>query len=252
MYAHICGLMPEMLDEGGEILPGLANASALLALFLRDINWVGFYLMKNGMLLLGPFQGKPAVTRIRPGEGVCGTAVLEKRAQRVDDVHACTNHIACDMASSSEIVVPMIKSGEVLGVLDIDSPLRRGGRAGACGFRRKARRHALRRRLRDGILTLIGTDTKVRGVFLKNAPASAGLARTNPQNPRVAPRMNPILRSRRHRAGRDADKPIGYSDCPFLSFAFTAPVLPPENQRSPAPRLAEIRGCAVCYDALAN
>jgi GAF domain-containing protein len=133
MYAHLNASLVQMLQENGDIenedaengdvVARLANASALLGLFLADINWVGFYLMKNGVLILGPFQGKPAVMRIHPDEGVCGTAVRQKKTQRVDDVHTCANHIACDLASSCEIVIPMIRGGEVWGVLDIDSPL---------------------------------------------------------------------------------------------------------------------------------
>ena len=122
MYAHMNAELVRMLAETDDRTANLANASALLALFLADINWAGFYLMKNGALVLGPFQGKPAVTRIEVGQGVCGTAAAERKTQRVDDVHTCTNHIACDLASSSEIVVPLIKDGQLLGVLDIDSP----------------------------------------------------------------------------------------------------------------------------------
>ena len=123
LYAHLNAELARMLAESDDRVANLANASALLTLFLKDINWAGFYLMKDGALILGPFQGKPAVTRIEVGQGVCGTAVAERRTQRVDDVHACTNHIACDLASSSEIVVPLIKDGTIHGVLDIDSPL---------------------------------------------------------------------------------------------------------------------------------
>ena len=123
MYASLNASLAEVLRESDDAVANLANASALLKLFLRDINWVGFYLMKGGALVLGPFQGKPAVPHIAPRMGVCGTAVVERRTQRVDDVHACSNHIACDAASASEIVVPMIENGKVLGVLDIDSPL---------------------------------------------------------------------------------------------------------------------------------
>ena len=100
----------------------LSNASALLWESLTDINWAGFYLMRNGRLELGPFQGKTACTVIEPGKGVCGTAVTEDRTQLVPDVHLFPGHIACDSASNSEIVVPLRLSGEVCGVLDIDSP----------------------------------------------------------------------------------------------------------------------------------
>ena len=100
-----------------------ANASALIWQGLADINWAGFYLMCDGMLVLGPFQGKPACTRIAVGRGVCGTAVAQDTTQLVPDVHAFPGHIACDCASNSEIVVPIHKDGAVYGVLDIDSPL---------------------------------------------------------------------------------------------------------------------------------
>ena len=100
-----------------------SNASSLLNQFLTDVNWVGFYLMEQGELVLGPFQGLPACVRIQTGKGVCGTAVAERNTQRVDDVHQFPGHIACDAASNSEIVVPLIQDGTVLGVLDIDSPV---------------------------------------------------------------------------------------------------------------------------------
>ena len=101
----------------------LANASALLWQHLENINWAGFYIMEQGALVLGPFQGKPACIRIPAGKGVCGTAVAEDRTQLVTDVHQFPGHIACDGASNSEIVVPIRKDGQVWGVLDIDSPL---------------------------------------------------------------------------------------------------------------------------------
>ena len=104
-------------------IANFANASALIWQGLADINWAGFYLMRDGMLVLGPFQGKPACTRIAVGRGVCGTAVAQDATQLVPDVHAFPGHIACDCASNSEIVVPIHKDGAVYGVLDIDSPL---------------------------------------------------------------------------------------------------------------------------------
>ena len=100
----------------------LANASALLWQEMPDINWVGFYKMTDGQLVLGPFQGKPACTLIPVGRGVCGTAVARDEIQLVPDVHAFPGHIACDCASNSEIVLPIRKDGAVWGVLDIDSP----------------------------------------------------------------------------------------------------------------------------------
>ena len=100
----------------------LANASALLWQHMADINWVGFYKMTDGILVLGPFQGKPACVRIPVGKGVCGTAVAEDKVQLVYDVHDFPGHIACDSASNSEIVLPIHVNGTVWGVLDIDSP----------------------------------------------------------------------------------------------------------------------------------
>lgn len=100
----------------------LANTSALLWQEMPDINWVGFYKMIDGGLVLGPFQGKPACIRIPVGRGVCGTAVAEDKVQLVYDVHHFPGHIACDCASNSEIVLPIHKNGEIWGVLDIDSP----------------------------------------------------------------------------------------------------------------------------------
>ena len=100
----------------------LANASALLWQEMPDINWVGFYKMTEGALVLGPFQGKPACIQIPVGRGVCGTAVAEDKVQLVYDVHQFPGHIACDCASNSEIVLPIHVGGEIWGVLDIDSP----------------------------------------------------------------------------------------------------------------------------------
>ena len=104
-------------------IANLANAAALLYNTLPNLNWAGFYLMENGLLVLGPFQGKPACIEIRVGRGVCGTAVAEDRTQLVYDVHQFPGHIACDSASNSEIVVPIRAEGRGVGVLDIDSPL---------------------------------------------------------------------------------------------------------------------------------
>ena len=100
----------------------LANASALLWQYLPEINWVGFYKMTDGLLVLGPFQGKTACVKIQVGRGVCGTAVAEDKVQLVYDVHDFPGHIACDSASNSEIVLPIHVNGVVWGVLDIDSP----------------------------------------------------------------------------------------------------------------------------------
>ena len=103
-------------------ITNLSNAAALLWESLPDINWAGFYKMEGGQLILYPFQGKPACTRIQVGRGVCGTAVAEDKTQLVPDVHEFPGHIACDSASNSEIVIPIHVRGEIWGVLDIDSP----------------------------------------------------------------------------------------------------------------------------------
>ena len=103
-------------------IANLANASAAIWQAMDRINWAGFYLMEQGKLVLGPFQGKPACIEIPVGKGVCGTAVAQKKTQLVEDVHQFPGHIACDSASNSEIVVPIYKNGEIYGVLDIDSP----------------------------------------------------------------------------------------------------------------------------------
>lgn len=123
-YSLVNKQLEALLTGETNTIANLANASALLGQFLPRINWVGFYVLdenKNG-LVLGPFQGLPACVRIPFGKGVCGTAAAERKTLRIEDVHAFPGHIACDAASRSEIVVPLIKDGELLGVLDIDSP----------------------------------------------------------------------------------------------------------------------------------
>jgi GAF domain-containing protein len=111
------------LTEGEpDFIANISNISALLNMELEDINWVGFYLLKGDQLVLGPFQGKVACVRIPVGRGVCGTAISENKVQRVSDVHAFPGHIACDAESNSEIVIPLTVKGELIGVLDIDSP----------------------------------------------------------------------------------------------------------------------------------
>lgn len=105
-----------------DLIANLSNISACLNENLTDINWVGFYLIKNGELVLGPFQGKVACIRIPVGKGVCGSAVSERKILRIDDVHQFKGHIACDSASNSEIVLPIYKHDEIVAVLDIDSP----------------------------------------------------------------------------------------------------------------------------------
>ena len=112
----------ELAAEEGWYVPLLANVSALLYNTLPDLNWAGFYLARESALVLGPFQGKPACIHIPWGKGVCGAAATEMRTQRVADVHAFPGHIACDCASNSEIVVPLYRQAQVLGVMDLDSP----------------------------------------------------------------------------------------------------------------------------------
>jgi len=121
-YDLICAQLHALTENIPHEVANLANASALLWQSLKDINWAGFYKMENGILVLGPFQGKPACIEIPVGNGVCGTAVAENRTQLVYDVHEFPGHIACDSASNSEIVVPIHVKGEIWGVLDIDSP----------------------------------------------------------------------------------------------------------------------------------
>ncbi len=123
LYSLLCRQLAALTEGETESIPNLANASALLWMALKDVNWAGFYLMKNGELLLGPFQGRPACIHIPVGRGVCGAAAAEGRTQRVDDVHQFPGHIACDSASNSEIVIPIRNGDEIVGVLDIDSPV---------------------------------------------------------------------------------------------------------------------------------
>lgn len=123
-FESVLGQLRALVHDESNAIANLANASALLGHFLPDINWSGFYLYDGTELVLGPFQGLPACIRIPLGRGVCGTAATEQRTLVVDDVHAFPGHIACDAASNSEIVIPLIKNGELIGVLDIDSPLK--------------------------------------------------------------------------------------------------------------------------------
>ena len=121
-YKVLCIQLSALTQDIPYPISNLANASALLWQELDKLNWAGFYLMENGILVLGPFQGKPACIEIPVGKGVCGTAVAEQKTQLVPDVHQFPGHIACDSASNSEIVIPIYKNGEIFGVLDIDSP----------------------------------------------------------------------------------------------------------------------------------
>lgn len=121
-YQLVKKQLAALLDGEQNLIANLSNASALLNLFLERINWVGFYLVENDELVLGPFQGLPACVRIPSGKGVCGAAAAQMNTIRVDDVHQFPGHIACDAASQSEIVIPLIKNDHLIGVLDIDSP----------------------------------------------------------------------------------------------------------------------------------
>ena len=121
-YTSLCAQLTALTEGIPYEVANLANASALLWQELPEINWVGFYKMEDGALVLGPFQGKPACIRIPVGRGVCGTAVAEDAVQLVYDVHQFPGHIACDCASNSEIVLPIHVGGKIWGVLDIDSP----------------------------------------------------------------------------------------------------------------------------------
>ena len=121
-YSMLSKQLDALLTGERNRIANLSNASSLLNQFLERVNWVGFYLMEDGELVLGPFQGLPACVRIPVGKGVCGTAVSEKKTMLITDVHEFPGHIACDAASRSEVVIPLVKNGEVVGVLDIDSP----------------------------------------------------------------------------------------------------------------------------------
>jgi GAF domain-containing protein len=121
-YASLAQQLTGLLEGERDMIANAANMSALINQFLPSLNWAGFYFMRGGELVLGPFQGKTACVRIAVGRGVCGTAVERREAIVVPDVHAFQGHIACDSASRSELVVPLIKDGRVLGVLDLDSP----------------------------------------------------------------------------------------------------------------------------------
>ncbi|WP_246056160.1 GAF domain-containing protein [Alteribacter natronophilus] len=123
-YDTLLTQLKGLLYEEDDLVANLSNASALLNQFLTEVNWVGFYLWKDEELVLGPFQGLPACVRIKKGRGVCGTSAENQEVIRVDDVHAFPGHIACDAASQSEIVLPLVKDGELLGLLDIDSPVK--------------------------------------------------------------------------------------------------------------------------------
>jgi len=122
LYASVVAQVRALLEGERDAIANFANTTSLLYHSLPDLNWVGFYLLKDGELVVGPFQGKPACVRIALGKGVCGTAAARRATVIVKNVHEFDGHIACDSASNSEIVVPLVRGNELLGVLDLDSP----------------------------------------------------------------------------------------------------------------------------------
>lgn len=122
MYRDLASAMSGLVTGEPDPIANMANAAALIWETLPNLNWAGFYRNVGGELVLGPFQGRPACIRIAFGSGVCGTAARTKQVQRVDDVNAFPGHIACDSASASELVVPIVRDGALIGVLDLDSP----------------------------------------------------------------------------------------------------------------------------------
>ena len=123
MYSNLVAQLCSLIEGEHDFIANAANVSSLLYHSLADLNWAGFYLLKGGELVLGPFQGKPACVRIAIGKGVCGTAAEQRQTILVANVHEFPGHIACDSESNSELVVPLIKDQKVIGVLDLDSPL---------------------------------------------------------------------------------------------------------------------------------
>lgn len=123
-YPQVLTQLEALLEGETDWLANLANTASHLYHSLQHLNWAGFYLLKENQLVLGPFMGKPACVRIAIGKGVCGTAVSTNQTQRVDDVHQFPGHIACDAASRSEIVIPLRVDGKIIGVLDLDSPIK--------------------------------------------------------------------------------------------------------------------------------
>ena len=121
-YSELLEVFPSILINDYDITT-LSNASAILNMYLEDINWVGFYLLKNNQLILGPFQGKVACTNIKIGRGVCGTCIQDEKTILVPNVHEFKGHIACDSASNSEICIPLYANDKLYGLLDIDSPI---------------------------------------------------------------------------------------------------------------------------------
>jgi GAF domain-containing protein len=121
-YEDLAAQLTGLLGDERDRIANAANMSAFLFMCVPDLNWAGFYFMQGGGLIVGPFQGKPACVRIPVGDGVCGTSVKERRSILVENVHEFPGHIACDAGSESELVVPLFKNGEIIGVLDLDSP----------------------------------------------------------------------------------------------------------------------------------
>ncbi|MEG3174664.1 GAF domain-containing protein [Sphingomonas sp. RB3P16] len=123
LYRDVLAALDALTAGESDAVANMANSAALLWQYLPDLNWAGFYRMVAGELVVGPFLGKPACIRIKVGDGVCGAAAATRETQLVEDVHAFPGHIACDAASRSELVVPIVHDGRLLGVLDLDSPL---------------------------------------------------------------------------------------------------------------------------------
>jgi len=122
LYCDLAGALDGLVADERDAIANMANSVALIWESLPDLNWAGFYRNVGGELVVGPFQGRPACIRIPFGSGVCGAAAASLQVQRVDDVHAFDGHIACDSASTSELVVPIVRDGELIAVLDLDSP----------------------------------------------------------------------------------------------------------------------------------
>lgn len=142
-YRQLANAAHSLTEGEPDAIANMANLSALIWEFVPDLNWAGFYRVVDGELVLGPFVGRPACIRIPLGQGVCGTAAATGTTQRIEDVHAFPGHIACDSASRSELVVPVIRKGEVIAVIDLDSPdLARFAEADAAGIERLALRIA--------------------------------------------------------------------------------------------------------------
>lgn len=123
LYRDLAAALDSLTADEPDAIANMANASALIWQYLPDLNWAGFYRNIGGELVLGPFQGKAACIRIPFGKGVCGAAAATRETQLVEDVHAFPGHIACDADSRSELVVPIVHRGELIGVIDLDSPL---------------------------------------------------------------------------------------------------------------------------------